>query len=204
MTRLWIIGLIIFMAGCNNSPERNETRESSGGTAQKEPSDKPSPRDEVERLKKEIQEQAETGSTKHTMGIKCYLEKRIPGCEPSSIGGRYLAQAYIASSLVAGIKGYDSPIVAIGQFQCTGPEGAERQKMHGRLGPFPERWHEASIGLATMHPILEKFRDRSGKIFLPDSPPDLRDGVIHDLESIERVLKAADQQRVRFYLALEP
>jgi hypothetical protein len=203
MTRLWIIALMILIAGCGKSPQRNETTLSSGGTAQTEPSGKPSPRDEVARLKKAIQQQVETGSSQYAMGIKCYLEKSIPGCEPSSIDGRFLAQAYIAACMVAGVEGRDSPLVAIGQFQCTGPTGAERQKMHGRLGPFPERWHEASAGLATIHPILEKFRDRSVKIFLPDSPPDLRERVIRDLESIERVLKAADQQRVRFYLALD-
>jgi hypothetical protein len=169
----------MFLAGCDQSPQRKE----------------------VARLEKEIQKQVEIGLTQY--GIKCYLETPIPGCEPTTIDGRYLAHAYIPSRMVAGMEGGDSPIVAVGQFLCTGPKGAEREKKRGASGPFPERWHDASAGLAAIQPILEKFRDKSVKIFLPDSPPDLRDGVIRDLESIERVLKAADKQRVRFYLSLD-
>jgi hypothetical protein len=169
----------MFVAGCNRSPERQD----------------------VARLEKEIQKQVEIGLTQY--GIKCYLETPIPGCEPSTIDGRYLAHAYIPSRMVVGMEGGDSPIVAVGQFLCTGPKGAEREKKRGVSGPFPERWHDASTGLAVIQPILEKFRDKSVKIFLPDSPPDLRDGVIRDLESVERVLKAADKQRVRFYLSLD-
>ena len=179
MTRFYIFTLIVLVAGCERSPQREE----------------------VARLEKEIQRQVEIGLTQY--GIKCYLETPIPSCEPSTIDGRYLAHAYIPSRMLAGMEGGDSPIVAVGQFLCTGPKGAEREKKHGASGPFPERWHDASAGLAAVHPILEKFRDRSVKIFLPDSPPDLRDGVVRDLESIERVLQAADKQGVRFYLALD-
>src|SRR6185436_6426797 len=116
-----------------------------------------------------------------------------PGWEPSTIDGRYVAHAYIPSRMVAGMEGGDSPIVAVGQFLCTGPKGAEREKKRGASGPFPERWHDASAGLAAVHPILEKFRDRSVKILMPDSPAHLRDGVVRDLESVERVLQAADK-----------
>jgi hypothetical protein len=179
MTRLCIFALIVLVAGCERSPQREE----------------------VARLEKEIQKQVEIGLTQY--GIKCYLETSIPGCEPTTIDGRYVAHAYIPSRMVAGMEGGDSPIVAIGQFLCTGPKGAEREKKRGASGPFPEHWYDASTGLSAIQPILEKFRDKSVKIFLPDSPPDLRDGVIRDLENIERVLKAADKQHIRFYLALD-
>jgi len=180
MTRFYIFAVIMFVAGCDQSPERKE----------------------VARLEKEIQKQADVGLMQ--FGIKCYLETPIPGCEPSTVDGRYLAHAYIPSRMLAGMtEGGDSPIVAIGQFLCTGPKGVEREKKRGVSGPFPERWHDASAGLAAIEPILQKFRDKSVKIFLPDSPPDLRDGVIRDLESIERVLKAAEKQKVRFYLSLD-
>jgi hypothetical protein len=131
------------------------------------------------------------------------LETPIPGCEPSAVDGRYIAHAYIPSRMIAGMEGGDSPIIGIGQFLCTGPKGTEREKKRGATGPFPEHWYDASAGLTAIDPILEKFRDKSVKILLPDSPPDLRDGVIRDLESIERILRTADKQRVRFYLALD-
>src|SRR5260370_1280597 len=69
MTRLWTISLITLIVGCDKSPHRDKVTQSSEGTPQTEPSDKPSPSDEVARLKKEIQKQIEIGLTQY--GIKC-------------------------------------------------------------------------------------------------------------------------------------
>jgi len=185
MIRLYIFGLVVLLAGCEKSPQREEVMQ----------------REQLQELEKSIQKQVEIGLTQY--GIKCYLETPVAGCEPSTIDGRYLAHAYIPSRIAVDMKVGDSPIVSIAEFICTGPKGAEREKKRGKSGPFPERWHEASAGLAAINPILEKFRDKSLTFFLPDHPPNLRYGVIRDLESIERVLQAADKQKVRFYLALD-
>ena len=140
------------------------------------------------------------------MGYYCVLEQPIEGVDSLAVDGKSLALAHFHNQSSPSYS--DSPLGTLDEFFSVNPEDtlafAESEGIDlGDTAPPPVNWNAASAGLKCVGELLVKFRDENVLISLPDSPADLRERVIADLEGIEAILQTAAEREVRFYLTCD-
>lgn len=135
----------------------------------------------------------------NTMGTAIYpiLEKKIKGFDPSSevSGGAlsYHSKMIDAACEALGIK-------TMWDFYDETPEEVQRHlaedmspELETTLRAQPLRWSDASEGLAWIQTLRSQLAKQSDEA---------AEEVIEDLNSLERVLKRAVKEKLRFRLAL--
>ncbi|HEY6169516.1 MAG TPA: hypothetical protein VI454_15855 [Verrucomicrobiae bacterium] len=140
------------------------------------------------------------------MGYYCMLEQPIEGVDPLSVDGKALAHAHFHSQ--SSPAHADSPLAALDDFFSVNPEDALAFAQDAGIdvadmAPPPVKWIDAGAGLKLIRGLLANFRESDCSISLPDSPPNLRERVVTDLEGIEAVLRIAAERGVRFYLTCD-
>jgi hypothetical protein len=131
------------------------------------------------------------------LGLYLSLEREIAGVDPLGIDGKSLARAQFVLDRIA----REQQIRPLKSLLCVDRKEAMDFLEDVGLDPdeirLPEEeWFAASDGRATVARLLSHLRQS------PDSVPNA-DRVIADLEAIEKVLAAAEEQQVRFHFSLD-
>jgi hypothetical protein len=129
------------------------------------------------------------------MSVALYivLEKEIPEFD-SYVNGKPPADAEPELARIAAELGLQ-PLMDF--FSADPAEFLDEEELDSfELPPAPIVWHEASEGLRTIEGLLDYLRQH------PQILPN-RARVIADLEGFVRVLKMAEQHRVRWYLCID-
>ena len=149
------------------------------------------------------------------VAIQCLLNLEVPGCP--KMEGKSLAAAYCGQDAGASLAGPDgaSNILALdfghAKTESQAQSGPPPQSLLAPLNQFIAgdqgfEWHDASKGLASVRSILATLRGGSRISLAADfdffdgDDEELTDGVIYDLEQLEKILTAADRVGARFCL----
>ena len=131
------------------------------------------------------------------MSVALYIvaEQTIPGFDAASVCGKALEKAQ--NRLDALARSHD--LTPVSDFISIDPDEAadflEGEGIDDVEIPA-EQWFDAADGLKTIQGLLGAVRADPAKLKNADR-------VLEDLEAIEKVLLAADEQGVRFHLAVD-
>jgi hypothetical protein len=131
------------------------------------------------------------------LGLYVSLEREVPGVDPLAMDGKSLAGAqFILDEIARQLR-----VRPLRSLLCT--DRKEALDFLEDIGVDPdeitlpeEEWYPPSEGRKTVRRLL----DHLGRA--PENVPNA-DRVVADLEAIDRVLAAAEEQQVRFHFALD-
>jgi hypothetical protein len=124
------------------------------------------------------------------------LEREIPEFD-SFVNGKAISNAEPDLAKIAADSGFQSLIDFFSVESAMVEYFFEEEEFENHTFPVPEiQWYEASEGLVTIEGLLDYLKHHPNTLHKADE-------VIADLQDFARVLKKAEQHRIRWYLSID-